>query len=248
MATPTTSVRVRLGTLAAAVLAMAMLAGCGIHVTKDQQGKEKKVDIDSVLGGVHVSKDEHGNDKKVDIESPFGGVHVRTDVDPKDTGIPVYPGARLKPETEHNQSSANVNISSEFFGVKVVAVAFESDDPPSKVLDFYRDKLKSYGNVLECKGSHGHTTAKPGESKELTCGDETSNMVHNAVHDAVHNAVQNATGGGRAGMDSQNMDSQGMELKVGTTDHAHVVEVKPRGDGSTFSLIYVQTRGGKDSI
>lgn len=226
MATPITSVRVRLGTLAAALLAMAMLAGCGIHVTKDQQGKEKKVDIESVLGGVHVSKDEHGNDKKVDIESPFGGVHVRTNADPKDTGIPVYPGARLKPETEHNQSSANVNISSSFFGVKVVAVSFESDDPPAKVLDFYRDKLKTYGNVLECKGTHGHTSAKPGESKELTCGDE----------------------GPPSGLHVDINSGGGAELKVGTTDHAHVVEVKPRGEGSAFSLVYVQTRGGKDSI
>jgi len=235
MAVPITLVRVRLGTVGAALLAMAMLAGCGVHVTKDQQGKDKKVDIDSVLGGVHVSKDEHGNDKKVDIESPFGGIHVRTNADAKDTGIPVYPGARLKPETEHNQSSANVNISSEFFGVKVVAVAFESDDPPAKVLDFYRDKLKTYGNVLECKGGYGHTSAKPGESKELTCGNEDANVVHNAMRNATHDA---ATGG----------SGEGTELKVGTTDHAHVVEVKPRGDGSTFSLVYIQTRGGKDSI
>src|SRR5437762_10537536 len=103
------------------------------------------------LSGCVVSEHTKEGKKKVDIESPFGGVHVRTEVDAaKETGIPLYPGARPKHDKD-NEHSANVDIGSSFFGLKVVAASFETDDPPDKVLDFYRDKLKTYGNVLECK-------------------------------------------------------------------------------------------------
>ncbi len=178
------------------------------------------------LAGCTVTERDKEGKKKVDIESPFGGVHVRTDVDAaKETGIPLYPGARPKRDKD-NEHSANVDIGSSFFGLKVVAASFETDDPPEKVLDFYRDKLKSYGNVLECKGgagSHQRVSIKPGDSKDLTCDDNKHGI-------------------------NISSDSEGIELKVGTTDRAHVVSVKPRSGGSEFALVYVQTRGKGDSI
>ena len=179
-------------------------------------------------GCISVSKDEKGNEKKVDISSPLGALHVRTQADPKDTGIPVYPGAQVKPDDGDNKHSANVDINSPFFGVKVVAVSFVSNDPPEKVLGFYRDKLKTYGTVLECNGWHGHDSTKPGESKPLSCDGG----------DTIHVGSANFDSGG------------GTELKAGTTDREHAVEVKPHGDGgSEFALVFVQTRGGgKDGI
>ncbi len=197
------TIALRAATLLAAFVLIVSLAACSIH----------------------ASKDERGEAKKVDIKTPFGGLHVNAEnVDPKDTGIPVYPGAQPVKETEHDSKSANVNIESPFFSLKVVALKYHSDDSPAKVLDFYRDKLKSYGSVLECKGVEGSVnTTKPGESKELTCGNDERAHIDITGREAV-------------------------ELKVGTTDRQHVVAVKPSGSGSDFSLVYVQTRGRNDSM
>ena len=89
---------------------------------------------------VSVKDHENGENSKVDIETPIGGIHVNEQADVHETGLAVYPGARQKPKTDGESKSANVNISSGLFGVKVVAIEYESDDPPGKVLDFYRNR------------------------------------------------------------------------------------------------------------
>ncbi|HEV2731701.1 MAG TPA: hypothetical protein VGV15_16850 [Terriglobales bacterium] len=172
---------------------------------------------------VNVKKGENGEDKKVDIETPVGGIHVDTNANAKDTGLPVYPGARLKEKKENGEEkSANVNISSGFFGVKVVALEYVSIDPPTKLVDYYRNQLKKYGDVLECHTSHegGNFVAHRGgeDSKKLKCDDDDDGKV--------------------------------IELKVGTNQNQHIVSIQPtdNGKGSDFALVLVQTRGGKDTI
>ncbi len=41
-----------------------------------------------------------------------------------------------------------------------------------------------------------------------------------------------------------------IELKVGTEQNQHIVSIKPAdsGKGSDFGLVYIQMRGGKDTI
>ena len=132
---------------------------------------------------VNVKKGESGEDKKVDIETPVGGIHVSKDADVRDVGLAVYPGARKKQkDSSGDEKSANVNISGPGFGVKVVAVEYLSDDSPDKLIAYYRDQLKEYGSVLECHTSkHGsdvevnkmsHPDRK--ESKKLTCDNDDS--------------------------------------------------------------------------
>lgn len=103
------------------------------------------------LFGCTVRKEGEGRDKKVDIQTPVGSLHVNTDVDPRDTGMDVYPGASRVADS-HDEHAANVKIDSGPFGVKVVAIKYRSDDPPDKLLDFYRKQLKTYGQVTECRG------------------------------------------------------------------------------------------------
>src|SRR5690349_19318925 len=106
---------------------------------------------------INVKKDEQGKDKNVDINTPFGGIHVNENADVRDTGLPVYAGARLrKKDDSGDEKSANVNISTSEFGVKVVAVEYESDDAPSKIIAYYKNELKKYGNVLECRTEGQH--------------------------------------------------------------------------------------------
>lgn len=166
---------------------------------------------------VNVKKEPNGQDKQVDIKTFGGGIHVSNDADASDTGLAVYPGARLKPKNSSNDNkSANVNLSGFGYSLKVVALEYESDDAPAKILAFYRDQLKKYGNVLECHTSGLNLDMKMGshgdkhESNELTCeGDHGSNV----------------------------------ELKVGKKDDQHIVAVEPEGKGSSFSLVYVRTHG-----
>src|ERR1039458_6385839 len=164
---------------------------------------------------VNVKKEANGQDKQVDVNTLFGGVHVSKQADASDVGLAIYPGARLKKEkdSDHGDKSANVNISGFGYGIKVVALEFESDDAPAKVLSFYRGQLKKYGNVLECHTSKGNWNVNMGknDSNELTC---------------------EGSGGGT-----------NIELKSGRKDDQHIVEVEPEGKGSSFSLVYVRLHG-----
>ncbi len=164
---------------------------------------------------VNVKKEKSGEDKDVDIRTPLGGIHVSKGANPEDVGIPVYPGAHLKQkDTDGSDKSANVNISGFGFGLKVVALEYESNDSPEKIVTYYKDQLKKYGNVLVCHTTHLNVNPDVrGEdrgSHELTCeGSSGSNV----------------------------------ELKVGTKENQHIVAVEPQGSGSNFSLVYVRTHG-----
>jgi hypothetical protein len=170
---------------------------------------------------VSVKDHNDGNSDKVDIDTPIGSLHVNEDVDVRDTGLSVYPGARPKPKTNHDDKAANVNISSRLFGVKVAAIEYESDDPPNKVIAFYQDQLKKYGSVIQCH------TSKIGGDLTVKAGDKQS-----------HNPVS-----------CKDSDSGSViELKVGTEDDQHLVSVQPEGKGSDFALVFVQTRGKEGTI
>src|ERR1041385_6578691 len=86
---------------------------------------------------VNVKKDDQGNEKKVDIETPFGGIHVNENADVRDTGLSVYPGAGEKQKGDWgDEKSENVNISTSVLGLRVVEIEYESDDPPAKILTY----------------------------------------------------------------------------------------------------------------
>jgi hypothetical protein len=179
----------------ASLVALLLLPACSVNVKKEANGQDKQVDVSTLLGDVHVSKQ----------------------ADASDVGLTIYPGARLKEkDSDGSDQSANVNISGFGYGLKVIALQYESDDAPAKILSFYKDQLKKYGAVLECHtsslnldmkmGSHGSKN----DSNELTCeGDHGSNI----------------------------------ELKVGRKDDQHIVAVESEGKGSSFSLVYVRTHG-----
>ena len=179
--------------LGVATLAALLLPACSINVKKEQNGDDKQVDINTLVGGIHVSKG----------------------ADAADVGIAVYPSARLKQDDANGKDkSANVNISSFGFGLKVVALEYGSDDAPEKLIAYYKDQLKKYGKVLECHTSHFNVNpdiqGSDHGSHELTCEDSSGNNV---------------------------------ELKVGTKENQHIVAVEPDGKGSSFSLVYVRTHG-----
>jgi len=179
---------------------------------------------------INVKKAENGEDKKVDIETPVGGIHVSKGADVRDTGLPVYPGARQKDtDKAGEEKSANVRISSGFFGLKVVAIEYLSDDPPEKVVAYYKDQLKKYGTILECHTSDRHNDAG---DVDVNIGDD---------HDKKESQK----------LTCEHNSGTTIELKVGTKDNQHLVSVSPqdKGKGTDFALVFVQTHGGdKDTI
>jgi hypothetical protein len=176
---------------------------------------------------VNVKKEANGNDKQVDINTPVGGFHVSQQANASDVGLAVYPGSRLKQkDSDGSDKSANVNISGFGFGIKVVALNYESDDAPVKILSFYKDQLKKYGSVLECHVS-GFNVNSDFDSHDSKDDDSKSNS-------------NDLTCEGEHG--------NNVELKVGKKDDQHIVEVEPEGKGSSFSLVYVRTHGKNADI
>jgi hypothetical protein len=164
---------------------------------------------------LNVKKEQNGEDKQVDIRTPLGGIHVSKDANVADVGLAVYPGARLKQKgSDGEDKSANVDISSFGFRLKVIALEYESDDSPAKLVAYYKDQLRKYGNVLECHTNNIdlNTDMKRWDhgSHELTCEGSSGSKT---------------------------------ELKVGTKEYQHIVAVEPEGKGSSFSLVYVHTHG-----
>jgi hypothetical protein len=168
-------------------------------------------------------QDSDSRDKNVDVHVPAGSLHIGDDADAKKIGVPLYPGARLKSDDE-NHGQANLSLLTDAFGMKLIVAKYTTSDPPAKVLDFYRDKLKKYGKVLECHSEkHSgdvdvHDDDKDSsKSKELKC-DENAGPV--------------------------------TELKVGTEDNQRVVAVEPAdgNKGTSFALVFVYTRGKRGDI
>ena len=163
--------------------------------------------------------DKDKKNAKVDIKTPFADLKVNTDEKAAtDNGIPVYPGAHLRPAENGDNHSANVNIGAMGFGLKVVAAEYETDDAPEKVKVFYQDKMKAFGDVLVCTGHSGgsdvHIDSKGGDAK-LTC---------------------------------KSTHGDGWEIKAGTSENEHLVSIEPHGSGTRFGTVLLQTHGKEGTL
>ncbi len=170
-------------------------------------------------------KSDSDQNKHLDIQSSAGDLHLGNDADARKAGLPLYPGARLRHDKE-DSDPVNLGLLTEAFGMKLVVAKYESDDAPGKVIDYYRDRLKKYGKVLEC-----HTSEHGGDA-------------HAGIDDD-----KDSKGPRQLKCDGDNTGPV-TELKVGTEDNQHVVAIEPRDgrSGSIFALVYVYTRGKQGDI
>lgn len=118
------------------------------------------------FAGCSVSTDDKGDKHDVDIRTPLGSIKVHEgNTNVEDTGLSLYPGARPKNDSDDRDRGAHVDVTTSVVGVKVVALKFQSDDAPDKVLAFYRKEMGKYGNVVDCTGgsdwSHSHERSAP---------------------------------------------------------------------------------------
>lgn len=185
------------------------VAGCTvISSSDDSDHKDKKT----------AGKQE----KNVEITTPLGGLKVRKEVNLKELGLTPYPNARLLPDEGESDGNnhGNVSISTPFFGLKVMAVKYESDDASEKIVDFYKKDMERYGKVLPCKGP-GHGTHADGKDDDFTL---------------------------KLNCDDVNGESKSTTLKGGEGSSQHIVVVEPQDKGTQVSLIYIQMRGKAETM
>jgi hypothetical protein len=132
-----------------------------------------------LLSGCHVTENDHGNTKNVDIGTPFGSMKVNTDhsTDTAAIGIASYPGATpIDDKNDDNSNNANISMNFGPFHLGVKAADFQTSDPQDKVIAFYRKDLDSrYGGSLECRG-HKPIGSIDHLSNGLTCNDSGSHI------------------------------------------------------------------------
>ena len=153
--------------------------------------------------------DEQGSTGGVQASFVTGGVTAA------DVGLPAYPGAKPYTHDDNSSDSANVDIATPLFGLKVVAVQLESPDDFEKVAAYYRQALAKYGPILECSDAakrERKTESRATDDNELTC-------------------------------DPDEPGSHKVVYKVGTEASQRIVALKPHGRGTQFNLVHVDTRG-----
>ena len=165
-----------------------------------------------LLSACSIDVDDKKNDK-VDIKTPFANLKVNADEKAVNNGIPVYPGAHLRPKENGDSHAANIDIGAIGFGLKVIAAEYETDDSPEKVKAFYLDKMKSFGEVLVCNGH------------------DSDNNVHISSHKD------------DAKLNCDDSKGDGWEIKTGRSDNEHLVSIEPHGSGTRFGTVFIQTRG-----
>jgi len=172
------------------------------------------VAVVAVFAGCRVSVDKAGEsgEKKVEIKTPFGGLKVNEQPDPKDVGMAIYPGAKLETKQGDKNDNANVNIEMPMFGLKVVALKYDIEDSPDKVAAYYRQQLRSFGKVIECRG-------KGGDNQSINKPEEINQPVVCEVNDP---------------------GSDVLTLKTGVRGNQHQAMIEPVGKGSKLTLLYLK--------
>jgi hypothetical protein len=134
-----------------------------------------------LLAGCHVTENDHGDKKDVDIGTPFGSMKVDTNnsTDATAIGISAYPGAvPVADKGDDDGNNANINMSFGSFHLGVKAADFQTPDPSAKVLAFYRKDLTArFGSVIECRG-HNAVGSPSRTSQGLTCNDDEGSHVN----------------------------------------------------------------------
>ncbi len=168
-----------------------------------------------LLAGCNVESHERGKNKDVSIGTPFGSMKVKTNdnVDNASIGIAQYPGS--VPAKDKDNDSADVNMSFGSFHLVVKAATFHTPDGRDKVVDFYRNELKRYGDVIECQGHE--PVGKPDRTSQgLTCADNSS---------------------GKHGRLDVGSD---LQLRAGSPQRQHIVGLEQKDGGTRIGLVALE--------
>ena len=141
----------------------------------------------------------------------------------EEIGLPAYPGAQLV-KKDKDKGAADVDLNFGSFRLRVKAVGYRTDDSPDKVEAFYRSGMRRFGDVIACRDNL--TVGSPARTLEgLTCDNEVKN----------HVTLSNHPGKGN------------LQLKAGSKQHQHIVEIEPDGGGTKIGLVALDLPGNGSS-
>jgi hypothetical protein len=113
-----------------------------------------------------------------------------------------------------HDGAADVNINVGSFNLRVKAVSYRTSDPPEKVKEYYREQLKRYGDVIECRNNVAVGT--PTHTFEgLTCDNKEGGHITVQDHPGKHE----------------------LELRTGSRQHQRIVSIDADGDGTKFGMV-----------
>jgi len=175
----------------------------------------------ALLAGCQIDSHRNGDSEDVRIATPFGGMRVKTNdaVVLDGIGLQVYPGAQPVKQDKDN-GAADVNMAFGSFELRVKAMGFRTSDSPGKVEAFYRDGLRRFGDVIECRDDH--VVGTPTHTTEgLTCDNQKEGRI----------------------MVQDDPSKHKLELKAGSKLHQHIVAIDPEGSGTKFGLVALDLPG-----
>jgi hypothetical protein len=154
-------------------------------------------------------------------------VHASSDVTPAAIGLPVYPGATRAVKHGDDDAAFDIGFTLGDTRLRLEGIGYDSDDPPDRVLEFYRKALSRYGDVLEC--DHGRAVGSLSvTSSGLRCSDKGR---HEDLNINGH-------------FDS----STSHDLRAGSPDEFRIAGVGPSSSTpSHFVIMYVKTPKDSDS-
>jgi hypothetical protein len=153
------------------------------------------------------------NTKQSSSDNDSIGFNLGKNASAKDVGLPIYPGARRHMDDANDSSALNMGLWGGSAGFKLFVLKMESTDAPEKVAGFYRKALAKYGTVLDCSNPSTATA---------TTDDKSSKKLT---------------------CEDEKPKPNEISLKAGTKEKQHAVAIEPNGSGTTFQLVYIETKG-----
>jgi hypothetical protein len=177
------------------------------------------------LQGCTVQHSKTGDAEHVQLHTPVGGLEVRTDAaHAPDVGLPVYPGAVETGKRGSDSGSADIHMNFGHWHLNVKAAEYRSSDPENKIIAFYKDAMRQYGDVLTCKDKTA--IGNPARTRQgLTCAQDHEVDVDVKLHSKTVLAPT--------------LDGN-IKLLAGSPEDQHIVEFRPDSAETRFSLVMVQ--------
>lgn len=168
------------------------------------------------FASVAAAQQTKEDSKKLEVRTPTAGLTVSAAATSKEVGLPVYPGARLHKDTPSDDST-QANL------------AFWTSTVGFKLVVL---KYESDDSVEKVSSFYRRALGKYGNVLQCSAADEKKSEKHGRSKDL------------DCGDDKP--EKGAIELKAGTRERQHVVGVEPRGTGSKFELVYIESHGLDD--
>ena len=168
---------------------------------------------------------QNDQNSKSDDGNFSAGINLGKNASSKDVGLPIYPGSRRHKDSDNDSSALNVGLWGGSSAFKMAILEMETNDSTDKVAAFYRKALAKYGKVLICAGPGAETNSAPPDADKKSKGPDPVRCDNDS---------------------SGNKDKSEIEFKSGTKDKQHVVGITPKDGLTTYSLVYIETRGLDD--